>query len=865
MATTYHRKNYRPSHYGINKTHLTFHLEDNHARVVSELKCYRYEHVEAVPLILHGEQMQLKSVAIDGTALSTADYQVDDETLTIDHVPAEFTLTTEVIIKPQENLSFTGLYRSGDMFCTQCESHGFRRITYYLDRPDVLSVFTTTLIADAKRYPVLLSNGDCVDKKTLSDGKHQTTWHDPHPKPSYLFALVAGNLDCVKDTFKTLSGRNISIEVYAFSTDIAKCNYALTALKDAMRWDEQRFGREYDLDVYMIVAVPDFNMGAMENKGLNLFNTKYVLANPDTATDKDFELVQAVIGHEYFHNWTGNRVTCRDWFQLSLKEGLTVFRDEEFTADMHSRDVKRIEDVKIIRSAQFAEDAGPMSHPIRPDSYQEMNNFYTATVYNKGAEVIRMIHTLLGEDAFRHGMDLYFGRHDGHAVTCDDFVTAMADANNYDLEQFRRWYAQAGTPEITVKEQYDAKTKRYILTLSQCCPDTPGQKNKKPFYMPIKLGLLSQVGEVLLDDTIVVLSETSQQYTFEDITEQPVLSILRDFSAPVKLQSSQSNEDLLTLFSYDTNAFNRWDAGQRIMIALLQQCAKTPREQWQVPQSLLSAFKNTLHNHKFDHAFITLALEVPVLATLTETYDQTPIHELAKARSWLIEQLALQLQDCWVHQYHQLKQANYTQEKTAIAERCLRNLCLQYMVTSQRPQLLSIAYQHYQDASNMTDRVAAFKAIVNYGDDELRQTVIDDFYQRYQHDALVMDKWLTIQATSIHKDTFVTVQALAEHPAFDANNPNKVYSLIRAFGGNLTALHREDGAAYRWLTDWTVKIDANNPQVAARVVRCLINWQRVAAPFGSLMRDTLEQLSKQKLSKDVEEIVSKSLIDNPTT
>jgi len=858
MTTTYYRKDYRPSDYRIDTTELTFALFEAHTIVTSTLSMHQ---LQTVPLILNGLNLDLVSVAIDGEVLNEQEYAINPDTLTIYETPRQFILTTTVKIKPQENLSLEGLFRSGEMFCTQCESHGFRKITYYLDRPDCLSSFTTIIIADAKRYPTMLSNGNLVEQSTLADGRHQVVWHDPHPKPCYLFALVAGKLACIEDIFTTRSGRDVELQIYAFAQDIDQCAYALEAVKDAMQWDEQRFDLVYDLDRYMIVAVPDFNMGAMENKGLNLFNTKYVLADEQTATDKDFELVQTVIGHEYFHNWTGNRVTCRDWFQLSLKEGLTVFRDEEFTSDLHTRAVKRIEDVKIIRSAQFAEDASPMAHSIRPDSYQEMNNFYTVTVYNKGAEVIRMMHTLLGETGFQQGMKLYFERYDGQAVTCDDFVQAMQDANNYDFTQFKRWYSQAGTPTISVKTSYNATQQRLILTLLQHCPATPGQTRKQPFYLPVEMGLLSHSGEVLLKTQTLVLSKSQQTFTFEHITEQPVLSLLRNFSAPVKLDYDISDEDLLCLFAYDTDDFNRWDAGQQVMIRLIRQCAKLTEGHWQLPSSLLHGVKNTLHHPDLDPALIALALQVPTLSTLIETYEQAPLDQLQAVRTWLVRQIAQQLQDCWVHAYHTYKQTGYERTQTAIAKRSLCAQCLYYLAATQQPKLISLVQHHYQHASNMSDRMAALIALSEVTDQCAWHTLMEDFYQQWQHDDLVMNKWLALQASAQSECTFTRVRQLTEHPTFDPHNPNKVYALLVAFTRNDACFHQADGATYAWLVDWVLKLDQKNPMVAARVIRPMINWRRYQAPYGTLMQQALEAIDTTQLSADVKELVSKGLLE----
>ncbi|MDF2691314.1 MAG: pepN [Gammaproteobacteria bacterium] len=870
--TVKYRKDYLPPDYLIDTVELCFEISEEQTVVSSILTVRRSSKINNnVPLVLHGEHQELKSISLNGKALNKSEYRLTATDLSINVVPAEFTLAIQSIIKPQLNTALEGLYKSQDMFCTQCEPNGFRRITYYLDRPDVMASFTTKIIADKSQYPILLSNGNKIESGELDNNKHFAVWHDPFKKPSYLFALVAGDLAVLKDHFSTASGKSVSLEIYSRKPDIEKCQYAMDALKQAMRWDETQFGREYDLDIYMIVAVSDFNMGAMENKGLNLFNTKYVLVNPLTSTDLDYQNVQAVIGHEYFHNWTGNRITCRDWFQLSLKEGLTVFRDEEFTADHHSRTVKRIEDVKVIRSSQFAEDASPMAHPIRPDSYIEMNNFYTATVYNKGAEVIRMQQTILGKDKFRKAMDLYFEKFDGQAVTCDDFVSCMEAAGAIDLEQFKLWYSQAGTPCIKVRDHYDASQKTYSLHIEQSCPPTLGQAQKQAFDIPIKVGLLNSKGKdlmveyngIMAKEHVLRLNHSELDFTFREVPEAPVPSLLRDFSAPVKLDYPYTDEQLLFLFAHDSNEFNRWDAGQtmatRILLNLLK--AEQNQESYQVPKNFIDAIHQVLRSSNLDKSLVAEMLILPSEKTLAEMMNLIDVDAIHQARESLLNTISKSLQDALFHAYNHLQlPGHYQIDKTSIAMRRLKNVCLSYLVQTEHPQLIRLCQTQFTQGNNMTDQLAALNCLANVSDANIRTDALDKFYQQWQHEALVVDKWLSIQASTKHSDTLTHVESLLAHPAFDYKNPNKVYALLNSFTANQAQFHRKDGKGYMLIVEQIKILDKINPLVAARLARSLMSFKRYDADRQALMKKALEEIAQIKnLSKDVYEIVQKSL------
>ncbi len=874
---TIYLKDYQQPDYWIKKTDLTFELDveregTQYTIVKSKLEIARNSEKEPrtpKALKLHGQHFILKSVAIDGICLSADAYQTNDEYLSIDVVPEEFVLAIETWLKPEENKALEGLYQSSGNFCTQCEAEGFRRITYYLDRPDVMSSFTTRIIADKSRYPVLLSNGNLIEKADLDHGRHSAVWHDPFNKPCYLFALVAGDLLKIADTYTTLSGRDIQLHLYVEEKNGSKCEHAMNSLKKSMRWDEQTFGLEYDLDIYMIVAVEDFNMGAMENKGLNIFNAKYVLADPASATDADYEGIEGVIGHEYFHNWTGNRVTCRDWFQLSLKEGLTVFRDQEFTSDMQSRAVKRINDVRVLRSYQFAEDASPMAHPIRPAQYMEINNFYTVTVYNKGAEVIRMIHTILGQKNFRKGMDLYFQRHDGQAVTTEDFLAAMSDASNVDLSQFQTWYDQAGTPGIKVSSDYNNKDKTFMIELEQSCPATPENDSKRPFFIPLSMGLLNSRGEQILEQTLI-LTESSQKFAFSCIEEKPVLSMLRNFSAPVILESDLSaaerTENLAFLMANDSDPFNRWEAGQQLAAELIlgavagyQKAADLHFDET-ILQLYIDACQSLLQDQSLDDALKAQAITLPAESWLLDQLDVADVDAVYFIRLRLKQLLAQQLQPLLISLYQALNVAGAYQFNARDAgRRSLRNVILGYLMTELDESAAKLGFTHFTQANNMTDSIAALSQLVHI-DGSYSQQALDDFEKRWRDDALVMDKWFSIQAVSQHDNVLTRIQQLMQHPAFEFTNPNKVRSLISAFATmNLRAFHNINGQGYGFIMDQVLALDKFNPQMAARLVKVFSRWKRFDLSRQQLMKAELDRALQAELSRDVYEIVSKSL------
>ncbi len=867
-----YRKDYLPSAYLIEKTNLVFELNHNETIVTTELNISANDLSDSskAELKLNGEDLELLEISINGEPVAEQDYATDPESLTLNNLPGKgFILKTQVRIHPEKNTLLEGLYRSGKMFCTQCEAQGFRHITYYLDRPDVLSVFSTRIIADKKEYPQLLSNGNSVERGELENNRHFVEWHDPFPKPCYLFALVAGDLDLLEDKFITASGREVALEIYVDKGKLNQCHHAMESLKKSMLWDEQTFGLEYDLDIYMIVAVGDFNMGAMENKGLNVFNTKYVLADVATATDDDFLGVESVIGHEYFHNWTGNRITCRDWFQLSLKEGLTVFRDQEFSSDLNSRSVKRIKDVQVIRSAQFAEDSGPMSHPIRPDSYIEMNNFYTVTVYNKGAEVIRMMHTLLGVDGFRKGMDLYFERHDGQAVTCEDYICALESANNRDLKQFRNWYSQSGTPEVVVEEEHwDESTKSFNLTLSQSCPVTKEQPEKQPFLIPVKLTLMAETGEELSvcyegnknTEFVVELTQEKQQFVFTGVDCPVKLSLLRDFSAPVKLERHLSDEDLTFFMAHDSNAFSCWDAGQQLMNRVIwqQYDALVKGDSIEIPSSFVDAVKHLLFSEK-DPAFIALALALPSIGTLEADREQMDVGVLQQARIRIRKHLSKQLNGQFKTVYENMRmQAENSEGSKAAVARSLANACLSYLLDNVNDAVLELAKAQYDNAQNMTDELAAFALLVD-SKSHLQAEVITDFYKRWKNEDLVIDKWLSMQAMFGGESALQRVSELWEHTAVVHTNPNKVRALVGAFTMNIEAFHNADGSGYQWLADRVIEMDNINPQTTARLVSVFNRWKKYDENRQTLIKAQLKRiLDKKDLSKDVSEIVSKA-------
>ena len=864
---TIYLKDYQPPAYRVESLDLHFDLHETRT-VVTATQTLVKERAE--PLKLNGEALKLLSIEIDGQALSTDQYRLDEELLIIDEVPDTFTLEIKTEINPQANTTLDGLYLSSGNFCTQCEAEGFRRITYYQDRPDVMTLFTTTIEADKSKFPVLLSNGNRIDGGDLDQGRHWATWHDPFKKPCYLFALVAGDLKYIEDHFTTMSGREVVLRIYVEAHNIDKCDHAMASLKRAMKWDEEVYGREYDLDIYMIVAVDDFNMGAMENKGLNVFNSKFILARPETATDTDYAQIEGVVAHEYFHNWSGNRVTCRDWFQLSLKEGFTVFRDQCFSADMFSHAVKRIEDVNMLRSAQFIEDSGPMAHPVRPDSYVEINNFYTLTVYEKGAEVVRMIHTLVGAEGFRKGADLYFDRHDGQAVTCDDFVKAMEDANGIDLSQFKRWYSQAGTPRVAIETVYDPASQRYTVTFSQSCPPTPGQATKEPFHIPVAMGLMDRSGQPIalkLEDEqgggechrVLHLKEPTQSFTFVEVADEPVPSFFRHFSAPVKIEYDYSDEQLAFLMAHDDDEFNRWDAGQRLAIRLIKARVEG-REAAGIYALFSEAFGTLLHNRELDVNLIAEALMLPKESYLSEFFEPADPVAIHQARRQLMRELAAEHQDDLLALYQSLAQPEYVLNAGAIGKRALRGVCLAYLATLETEEIIHLACRQFEEAANMTDVMAALATLSNIDCAE-REKALAAFYEQWKDEALVVDKWLMLQAVSHLPGTLEHVRQLQNHEAFNIKNPNKVRSLIGAFcSANPSQFHQAGGAGYRFLADSVLTLDPINPQIAARLVSPLIQWRRFDARRQELMKEQLQRiLAAENLSKNVYEIVAKGL------
>jgi aminopeptidase N len=865
---------YAPPDFLVDAVELEFDLDETATAVRARLALRRNPARPAGrPLVLDGQGLALQAIALDGRALGPGDYALGAERLTIAAVPDRFVLDTMVRIDPSANTALEGLYVSGGNFCTQCEAEGFRRITFYPDRPDVMARFTTTIRADRTRFPVLLSNGNLVASGALTDGRHFAKWEDPFPKPSYLFALVAGRLVSVDDRFVTRSGRTVALQIFVEPGNEDKCAHAMASLKRAMKWDEERFGLEYDLDRFMIVAVGDFNMGAMENKGLNIFNTKFILARPDTATDDDYNGIESVVAHEYFHNWTGNRVTCRDWFQLSLKEGLTVFRDQEFSADMHDPAVERIGAVRQLRALQFPEDAGPMAHPVRPDSYIEINNFYTKTVYEKGAEVVRMMQTLLGRDGFRRGMDLYFQRHDGQAVTCDDFVAAMEDANGADLGQFRRWYSQAGTPRVTARGAHDRAARRYTLTLEQSCPPTPGQPAKQPFHIPVAVGLIGAdgrdlplrlAGEAVPAGTtrVLDLKQPRQEFVFEDVAEPPLPSLLRGFSAPVRLDAGYTDGQLVRLMAEDSDGFARWEAGQALAAAMILRAVQAIRQgrEVAVDPGFVAAFGRVLADDAADKSLLALMLTLPSEAYLGELMETIDVDALHRARRLFRAELARAHRARLLDVYH-AGAANdpLSLDPVAVGRRALRNLALGYLVALGDDAALALAAAQAREGRTMTEVQGALVALCETGARE-REAVLADFYARWKDEPLVVDKWFAVQAAAPRADALETVARLIGHPAFSLRNPNKARALIGSFAGNQVGFHRADGAGYAFLADRVLELDPLNPQVAARLLGPMARWRRFDAARQAAMRAQLERIAARPgLSKDVFEIASKSL------
>lgn len=864
-----YRKDYQQPNFWVKSVSLGFMIEPEFTLVKSKIHFHHNTESSFHTLELNGIDLELLNISINGKKLSSDEYQLDSEILTIENVPDSCELQVENKIYPSSNKALEGLYQSGDFFLTQCEAEGFRKITFYPDRPDVMAPFDVTLVANKEKYPVLLSNGNLVGSGDLKNGKHYARWSDPHPKPSYLFATVAGDLKFIEESYLTSEGNSVQLRIYVEEENINACQYAMDSLVRSMKWDEQRFGLAYDLSQYNVVATNDFNMGAMENKGLNIFNSKYVLARPETATDSDFIGVEAVIGHEYFHNWTGNRVTCQDWFQLSLKEGLTVFRDQEFTSDMQSRAVKRIEDVRMLKAFQFAEDAGPMSHPIRPDSFIEINNFYTLTVYEKGAEVVRMYHTLLGEEGFRKGMDLYFQRHDGQAVTCDDFRKAMADANDVNLDQFELWYSQNGTPEVKVKEKFDAEKGTYTLKFKQKAPTNVSKKNYKPMHIPIKLALFDNNGRHLAVDTegktetVFELTEKKQKIVFENLTEKPLASLFRGYSAPVNVTFNRDNSELLQLMKCESDSYNRWDATQVMSSHVIMSAYKALCENKDAscPDYFVQAMAHIVNDKDTDPALMAEALTLPVLKTLMVTMQDIQVDLLHKAREFIKKSLANALEVEFLSVYNQnFVEGSYKVESADVAQRSLKNTCLSYLMCTDNPDIKRLCKQQYQQANNMTDCMAALTLYVHHNAENYHE-LLEEFYEKWQDNALVMDKWFIIQATSPAFGTLDNVLELMNHSAFSIENPNKVRSLVGAFSSNnLLHFHQESGKGYEYLADQVIALNKINPQIASRMVSIFNSWKKFNKSRRKLMQEQLERIhNTENLTPDVFEIVEKAL------
>ncbi len=867
------RLDYKPAPYRVARTTLEFLLEPTATRVHASLDIEPNQDRPGA-LELHGEHLKLLDIKIEGRPLAKDAYTVSEDKLVIKTPPAtRFRLDTTVEINPQANTSLSGLYISDGMFCTQCEAEGFRRITYSLDRPDNMSVYSVRMVADKALYPVLLSNGNDVARGTLPGGRHFAEWYDPFPKPSYLFALVAGDLAHVEDHFVTSSGRRVKLGIYVTHGNEDKVDFAMGALQRCMKWDEDTFGREYDLDIFNIVAVSAFNFGAMENKGLNIFNDKLILARPDTATDTDYDLIEAVVGHEYFHNWSGNRITCRDWFQLSLKEGFTVFRDQAFSADMRSAAVERIGDVRALRMRQFQEDAGPLAHPVRPDAYLTIDNFYTATVYEKGAELCRMVRTILGPENFRKGSDLYFARHDGTAATCDDFIKAMEDVSGVDLTQFKLWYSQAGTPQVTAHGKYDAASKTYELTLEQKLAATPGQSEKKPMHIPVAVGLVGRDSgkdvSVSLDGgkaaatQILNLREAKQTFKLKGVNEAVVPSVGRGFSAPVKFASDLTSEDRAFLMAKDSDSFNRWESGQKFATDLLVRMTNEARggKAPKPDQLFIESFGELLRDARKDPSFTAMATQLPTEMELAQVIDEADPDAIHAARETLRKALASTHKGVLREVYQSLKSNEpYSPDATSAGRRSLRNMCLRYLTAEDTAETRALAFEHFRAADNMTDKVGGMSPLVDM-DGQEREAAINQFYEQWKANPLVIDKWMSMQAMSCRPDTLSKVQSLTKHAAFNIENPNRVRALIGAFVmNNQLRFHAADGSGYRFLADSVIKLDTLNPQVAARLCGAFETWRRFDGRRQQLIRDQLTRINKTNgLSRNVLEITEKTL------
>lgn len=873
-SQTIYRNDYTPPSYLVDTVELGFDLDPVRTIVANRLTMRRNPDSVRGAIELYGENIELVALRMNGKTLGKRDYRIEGKLLRIPNPPEVVTLEIETLSAPQKNTTLNGLYVSNGNFFTQCEAEGFRAISYFPDRPDVMAKYTVMLRADKEKYPVLLSNGNLIEEGDLDDGRHFAKWEDPFKKPSYLFALVAARLVCQEEKFRLKDGREALLQVWVEEGNLDKTDYAMRSLKNSIRWDEERFGLELDLDRFMIVAVGDFNMGAMENKGLNIFNTKFVLANPRVATDIDYAGIEAVVGHEYFHNWTGNRVTCRDWFQLSLKEGLTVFRDQEFSADMIGTDsgraVTRIDQVRTLRQAQFPEDAGPMAHPVRPDSFVEINNFYTVTVYEKGAEVVRMYQTLIGREGFRKGMDLYFERHDGQAVTCDDFRSAMADANGRDLTQFERWYSQAGTPVVKAETRYDADAKTYDITLTQSCPPTSGQTNKQPFHIPVAVGLLGADGKDMHlghgankgSTAVLELTEASQTFSFTGVNERPIPSILRNFSAPIVLEYDYTDEELLHLFSHDSDPVNRWEAGQRLAMARLLKLTEAVATggKLELDDTFVDAMRKILIDESLDPAFREQALLLPSETMMAEQMSVVNPQAIHAARRFVRAAIGERLRGDLARQYQaNATPGDYSPDALSAGKRGLKNLALSYLAAAPDDVSIELAQAQFDGAGNMTDRVAALVALIHAGADGAA-AALDAFYQDFKGEALVIDKWFAMQAASPGTDV-KAVRELMKHPAFTLKNPNRARSLIFNFcSGNPSQFHAPDGSGYAFWAEQVIALDALNPQVASRLARSMDRWRRYAPALQVNMKKALQKVaSGKKLSNDVREVVSKAL------
>ena len=864
---TIYLKNYSPPAFIVDHIDLTFDIEDDQTRVISRLHVRKDRGIaDQIPsLVFDKGDYEILSVIADGMVLLPGEYGTKNDSFTLAKTPDEFDLEITTRLKPSENTSLEGLYMSGGVIVTQCESQGFRKITPFPDRPDVMAIYSCTIIADKTKFPVLLSNGNLVNHGDLDGNRHFVRWEDPFKKPSYLFALVAGDLAHIRDQFKTRSGRWVELKIYSEKENIDKCGHAMDSLKQAMAWDEKRFGLEYDLDLYQIAAINDFNAGAMENKGLNIFNSKFVLADAKTATDDDFMNIQAVIGHEYFHNWTGNRVTLKNWFQLSLKEGLTVFRDQEFSSDLNSRGVERITNVRNLRGFQFPEDAGPMAHPVIPESYIKMDNFYTMTVYEKGSELIRMIHQLLGEENFQKGMDFYFEKYDGKAVAIEDFIGVMEEAGARDLKQFRSWYSQSGTPVVTITRTYHPESGQLEITFNQKTPGDRNQQNKQPLHIPVAFGIMDKNGEDITPDgkVLLELKAETQTLVFDGIPEKSLPSYFRQFSAPVKIETDFTDEELAFLMAHDTDEINRWDSAQTLFHKEIKQIVKDiqTEEPLSVSRNLITAFQKTLTDKSMDRFFIAKMLTLPSELEIKEHFDPVDVDAIHSAKLFLEQDIAKQLKVHFLNLVDLCSKADsFSISHEAMADRSLKNLCLSYLGSLKGKETTQLVYDHFVSAKNMTDELASFKTLADI-DPDMKQEAVDQFYSKWKHDKLVLDKWFMVQAGSVLSDTLERVKKLIGHPDFSMKNPNKVRALVHMFAmQNHANFHAVDGAGYQFIADQIISLDRINHQIAARLASCFNHWKKYDETRKSLMKKELERiLNIKSLSKNVYEIVSRAL------